>query len=191
MVDHNLHEDAAAYLRAPEFRDFRPKAGSPVIDAGTNFLSSTLLEAQADPFVKTTEGYMGAAPDIGAYEYGCTNYWIPGFQSAKASKPIPPDGSAGHATDRDLVWLGGYQGTSFDVYFGTDSNAVASATRASPEFRGNQLNNIYMPTNPVSNATCFWRIDTLTPEGTVTGDVWRLIYSPLLAEPVQGFIWDR
>jgi hypothetical protein len=44
--------------------DLRPKAGSVLIDSGT-----------VVPGV--TEGHLGSAPDIGAYEYG-GDYWVPG-----------------------------------------------------------------------------------------------------------------
>jgi hypothetical protein len=45
-------------------RDFRLKAGSPCIDAGTVI-----------PGI--TDGFKGSAPDIGAYEYGVV-FWKPG-----------------------------------------------------------------------------------------------------------------
>lgn len=44
--------------------DFRPAAGSPLIDAGVVWA----------PY---TDGYLGAAPDIGAYEYGAPR-WVAG-----------------------------------------------------------------------------------------------------------------
>ena len=51
--------------------DFRPKAGSSLIDQGKHKPGFT-------------DGYIGSAPDIGAYEYGDKNYWIPGYQTKKA-----------------------------------------------------------------------------------------------------------
>ena len=45
--------------------DFRPGADSPLVDTGKNI-----------PGV--TDGFKGAAPDIGAYEYGGEN-WKPGI----------------------------------------------------------------------------------------------------------------
>ena len=56
--------------------DFRPKAGSSLIDQGKHIPGYT-------------DGYIGSAPDIGAYEYGDENYWIPGYQTKKAKTPIP------------------------------------------------------------------------------------------------------
>ena len=49
----------------PPKLDFRPKAGSPLIDAGREI-----------PVV--TDGFKGKAPDIGAYEFGGEN-WKPGI----------------------------------------------------------------------------------------------------------------
>ena len=139
--------------------DFRPIASSATIDGG-KVVSGI------------TDGYIGSAPDIGVYELGNINYWIPGHQLAAATQPMPSNRSGGFTTDRDLIWLGGLEGTSFDVYFGNNNSAVAAATRSSSEFKGNQSNNIFMPDYSSSGRDCYWRIDTLTPVGTVKGTVW-------------------
>ena len=55
-------------LIAPEHFDFRPKAGSPLIDAGRIIPGFT-------------EDYKDNAPDIGAYEYG-GEHWIAGYQNS-------------------------------------------------------------------------------------------------------------
>ncbi|MHC4189591.1 MAG: right-handed parallel beta-helix repeat-containing protein [Planctomycetota bacterium] len=51
-------------VAGPAGRDFRPQAGSPLIDAGK-------------PIPGITDGYRGKAPDIGAYEFGGQR-WLPG-----------------------------------------------------------------------------------------------------------------
>lgn len=51
----------------PAGRDFRPQAGSPLIDAGK-------------PIPGITDGYQGKAPDIGAYEFGGQR-WLPGCRN--------------------------------------------------------------------------------------------------------------
>ena len=51
--------------------------------------------------------YVGSAPDIGAYELGDLNYWIPGRQLDTATTPIPPDLGINVKTDADLMWLAG------------------------------------------------------------------------------------
>jgi len=52
----------------PAGRDFRPRAGSPLIDAGR-------------VLIPVTDGYQGDAPDVGAYEYGGER-WLPGCRNA-------------------------------------------------------------------------------------------------------------
>ena len=59
-LTHNLELTPAQqmqYLMDPAGFDFRPKAGSPLIDAGRVVPGYT-------------DGYVGAAPDLGAYEFG-------------------------------------------------------------------------------------------------------------------------
>ncbi len=150
--------DIRDQVRDADNWDFRPKAGSALIDAGTVVSG-------------ITDGFLGSAPDIGAYEYGAANYWIAGRQEAAASTPIPPDGSTTVKPNADLMWLEGLDALSHDVYFGRSPAGVASATQASPQFKGNQTSNIYDPP-AFSSASYFWRIDTVTATGAVKGAVW-------------------
>jgi len=55
-------------LADPRRLDFRPRPGSPLIDAGT-------------PIPGITDGFRGKAPDIGAYEFGAER-WVPGYRNA-------------------------------------------------------------------------------------------------------------
>ncbi|MDP6654986.1 MAG: hypothetical protein QGH79_02935 [SAR324 cluster bacterium] len=48
--------------------------------------------------------YIGSAPDIGAYEYGDSVYWIPGYRYPHPSVPIPNDGAVDVPIDHSLVW---------------------------------------------------------------------------------------
>ena len=97
--------------------DFRPKKGSPLIDSGViipgindgndkgvphpedgiDFNHKPLYPGQKRKFV-------GEAPDIGAYEYGDSVYWIPGFRYPHPSVPIPNDGEVKVPIDHSLVW---------------------------------------------------------------------------------------
>jgi len=161
--DHNwtsakTGQDICTQLRDPENLDFRPRAGADIIDAGVIYLG-------------VTDGYIGVAPDIGAYEYGASHYWIPGHKSVRASCPVPPNRSMTVKPDADLMWKEGLGSLSHDVYLGRDPVAVATATRASPVFKGNQANNIYHP-QVLTPGTYFWRVDTVTATGTVKGSVW-------------------
>jgi len=97
--------------------DFRPKKGSSLIDSGViipgindgkdkgvphpedgiDFNHKPLYSGQKRKFV-------GEAPDIGAYEYGDSVYWIPGFRYPHPSVPIPNDGAVEVPIDHSLVW---------------------------------------------------------------------------------------
>ena len=153
--DHNWNGyvtslDIRTQLRDPDLLDFRPKAGSDIIDAGVVVSG-------------ITDGYGGAEPDIGAYEYGASSYWIPGRKQAGASGPVPPDNASGVKTDADLMWREGYQATSHHVYFGTSPGSLV--------FQGNPSSNIFDPGTLAANTVYYWRVDAVTPSGTVTGSV--------------------
>ena len=164
IYDHNWNgyengnADIRTLLRDPDNFDFRPLPDSLLVDGG-------VVEGGL------TDGYYGPAPDIGAYEHGTFNYWIPGRQEAEASIPVPPNGSATVKASASLMWLPGLESTSSEVYLGTSSNTVATATTNDVEYVGNPVNNMYDPLGLLAQ-TYFWRVDENTPTGTVKGAVW-------------------
>jgi hypothetical protein len=117
---------------------------------------------------------VGDAVDIGPYEYDAPVYWIPGFQFAQASTPVPPNGSTTVKPDADLMWLDGYGAAEHDVYFGTSEGAIAEAGRDSPEFRQTfeAPNNIFGPGVLEPGQTYYWRVDSIRAGEIVRGDVW-------------------
>ena len=117
--------------------------------------------------------HKGSSPDIGAYEYGAGNCWIPGCKLPKASMPIPPNQAQKVKKDADLMWLDGYKAASHDVYFGTNRSAVANATRNHKEYKGNKKNNIFEPGSLGACKTYYWRIDAVDKSGVAgTGNLW-------------------
>ena len=73
--------------------------------------------------MNSEEEVVGAAPDIGAYEYGDEHYWFPGPLLGKPSFAVPrtPDGDAqqaGPLPDADLMFLGALTYSRHKVYFG-------------------------------------------------------------------------
>jgi hypothetical protein len=153
----DIGKELESQLRDSVNLDFRPKADSDLVDGGT--IVPTI-----------TDGFVGAAPDIGAYEYNEPNYWIPGCQFEKAVTPIPHDGSTTARDDADLMWLGGKDALSHNVYFGAVSGSLL--------LQGNQTTNIFDPGPLTIGQQYFWRIDTVTPSETITGDEWT--FTPAL-----------
>jgi hypothetical protein len=148
-------------LRDPDNFDFRPKADSELVDAG-----STEVGIKLD--------YLGDAPDIGPYEYGDKNYWIAGRQGPRASVPIPPDGTTTAKIDADLMWLKAYKTELHDVYFGSSEKAVSAATKKSKEYKASQTSNIFDPAagNLEHGKTYYWRIDAVKNGNVIKGNVW-------------------
>ena len=140
-------------LRAPDNYDFRPKQGAAVIDAGIHLPGFT-------------DGFVGAAPDIGAYEFDDTNYWIPGRIVEYASHPIVPAGTVNVKVGSDLMWLPGTDAVSHNIYLGT------TPLLKEDDFKVNQTNNIFSTGVLAPDQEYYWRIDTVTAAGTVTGDTW-------------------
>ena len=166
ICDHNWNgyetgKGISTQLRDPDNLDFRPKPGAQIIDAGTTTPGDS-------------DSYLGEAPDIGAYEYGCDHYWIGGRRRRQASTPVPPDRAGNVKRDAGLMWLEAYKAASHNVFFGTDCLAVTNADDDAPEFMGNQTNNIYDPGILAPNTTCYWRIDALDAGGNAKshGNVW-------------------
>ncbi|VGO12988.1 hypothetical protein PDESU_01542 [Pontiella desulfatans] len=151
----------AELLRDTDNWDFRPRPDAvELVDQGTNILC--LVNGE---HLDVTAGWLGAAPDLGAYEHGASDYWIPGRQLPQASVPIPSDGNTKALYDCDLMWLGGLGSVSYTIHLGTASNSLA--------FMGSQTNNIFNPGGWTNDQTYYWRIDSvLADHSVVTGQVW-------------------
>ncbi|MHC4662942.1 MAG: right-handed parallel beta-helix repeat-containing protein [Planctomycetota bacterium] len=119
---------------------------------------------------------------VDAYnDYGSTTGVVWSFTAGDAPPaadvPIfPADDATGITLTPTLTWsCGGAVTDSFDVYFGNDSAAVASADSAAPEFKGNQTGTNYSPLPALAvNTSYYWRIDAgnTLGYGTTAGIVW-------------------
>jgi hypothetical protein len=155
--------DLSLLLRDPYGFDFRPRWDA--VELIDQAMERTCTYNNSNNVVNVTAGYTGDAPDIGAYELGEENYWIPGYQYPQASSPIPADGRTNALYDCDLMWLGGLDSVSYNIYLGTASNSLV--------YQGSQTNNIFNPGSWVNDQTYFWRIDCVLEDGSVEqGDVW-------------------
>jgi hypothetical protein len=128
----------------------------------------------------------------GALKLAKTYYWrIDEFDGATVYKgdvwsfttagaignPNPLDGAVGVYPTQILSWEAGAVAASHEVYFGMDANAVAEATKVSPEYKGPKAlgEESYDPGKLALNTTYYWRIDEINdvnPDSPWTGKVW-------------------
>jgi hypothetical protein len=166
----NVVGDARKFLRDPDNLDFRPRAGSPIIDAALSLTRDDLPEGF--PYDFEPLPHLGAGPDIGAYEHGAKRYWIPGFQAAHASTPIPPDGSLTARTDCDLMFLEGRGAVRHTVWFGRSPEGLGKIADVAET-------NIVKPPPLARNGVYYWRVDAIAADGSVqTGPVWTFTCGP-------------
>jgi Concanavalin A-like lectin/glucanases superfamily/Domain of unknown function (DUF4091) len=91
-----------------------------------------------------------------------------------ARYPLPEHRSKGVSVRPILAWQSDSVNVgSFNVYFGTDRNAVLNATPACPEFHGNQTPvNFQPPSTLARNTNYYWRIDEVVNTQVYKGYVW-------------------
>jgi hypothetical protein len=129
----------------------------------------------------------------GPLELGKTYYWrvdeIDGFETHKGdiwsfitggavSKPKPDNGAVDVNQTLILSWIPGIYSDSYQVYFGTDKNAVKNADSSSPQYKdsGDLGFESYDPGKLSMNTTYYWRIDEFNntnPDSLWIGPVWR------------------
>ena len=107
----------------------------------------------------------------------------------RATKPSPTDDDE-HTSERPvLTWRSAVGATGHRVYLGTDPAALAQATPASPEFRGEQQGWAF-DTAPLSlntRDTYYWRVDTLHGDRVVAGELWRFRIRHLAFPEAEGY----
>jgi hypothetical protein len=102
-------------------------------------------------------------------------------EGGPAETPSPFDTAAGVA-DTTLTWQPDPQATRHEVYVGTDSAALSSATTASPEYMGSTpLAAWSFPGN--AGMTYYWRIDSVNATRTVPGKIWSFSTGTTVAPP--------
>jgi len=75
-----------------------------------------------------------------------------------------------------LNWTAADNAASHELYFGTDADAVGSATTASPEYVGTRAlgSESYDPGGLAWDSGYAWRVDEVYPTETIKGPVWSL-----------------
>ncbi|MHC4436414.1 MAG: hypothetical protein ACYS3S_03565, partial [Planctomycetota bacterium] len=93
------------------------------------------------------------------------------------SGPNPADGAVDVNPAKIITWAAGAVAASHEVYFGTDADDVANATKASPEYKGPKaLGEESYDTGLLALETAYyWRIDEVNstnPDSPWAGNVW-------------------
>ncbi len=126
------------------------------------------------------------------------NVYLNGFAldvpnaSDQATAPSPAnndkhvDGDDGKTVK--LSWTAASSAKSHNVYFGTDSASVASATTSSTLYKGNVTNASYSVSKLSCHNTYYWRVDEVTSSGSVTkGSVWNFRPRRLAFPGAEGY----
>jgi hypothetical protein len=123
--------------------------------------------------------------DVHVFDVGAT---VPGPKTV--DNPTPPDGaiyappqSADFTNGVVLAWDATLGAATYDVYVGSSATAVANATTASAEYRGNVAVPQYTATFLTAGNTYYWRVDSVGSSNTA-GFVWSFGTS----NPVPVFI---
>jgi alpha-L-fucosidase 2 len=90
-----------------------------------------------------------------------------------AQMPSPADYAAGVNIGTGLSWLAGGTNYQHDVYWGTSSNAVATATTNSPQYLGRTGGTNVSPPLLLPRTTYFWRVDEISGTNIGAGTVWQ------------------
>jgi len=120
-----------------------------------------------------------------------------------AENPHPYDTEMDAPRSATLNWVPGVNALFQDVYFGTSRVAVASATIASPEYKGRQSDIFYVPTM-ARNTQYFWRVDQVIsipppppPPPPMAGNgaeepdySWRIDEETSGASVIVGNVWS-
>src|SRR5699024_10373819 len=108
----------------------------------------------------------------------------------QARLPIPTNGDEHIEADNNeftLQWSGADKADSHDLYFGTDSSAVASANRASSQFKGNYQDTTFHVDSLYSMLTYYWRVDEVSDGTQTRGDVWTFRTAQLAFPGAEGY----
>lgn len=140
-------------LRDPKTRDFRP----------TTYSALQTGDGITDPDLTADHG--GVLTYSGSYRSGVNDYWYPGRREAKTTGAIPSSASENIALTADLIWRPAYQASSYLVYLGKNEANLSLVSTLN--------NNIFDPGTLQPNQNYYWRVDAVTPSGTVSGDLWQ------------------
>ncbi|MHC4566348.1 MAG: sugar-binding protein [Planctomycetota bacterium] len=95
-----------------------------------------------------------------------------------AGNPQPANGDNAAPLNATLAWTPADTAASHDLYYGTDAEAVRTATTSSPEYMGNKAlgSESHNPGKLAWDTAYFWRVDA--------------VYAADPGNPVKGLVWS-
>ncbi len=115
--------------------------------------------------------WVGAIDEVRLFNYGMGAGEVRAlFDNGRVENPDPRNGARDAIPGAALTWQAAPAATAHDVYVGTNAQAVAAATTASPEYKGRRTTTSYTPAT-VPGATYFWRVDEIVDGTARRGDV--------------------
>ncbi len=87
-----------------------------------------------------------------------------------------------------MIWSKGRDAIFHNLYLGTDSASVSNADTTSSFYIGNKIltDTTYQIRNLKSLLTYYWRVDEVTPDGTVKGNIWKFRRAQLAFPDAEG-----
>lgn len=119
-----------------------------------------------------TRSFEGAIDEARVYDQALSAAELQTVYDGGAAEAPTPFDSATDVGPIDLKWASSGAAVSYDVYLGSDLNAVQSATPGSAEFRGSVTEATFVNPQAQVSATSYWRVDVVTTSGTIKGSVW-------------------
>ena len=103
----------------------------------------------------------------------------------KAGTPTPANGAIGTSMTPILTWNPGEFAASHELYFAADADAVANATKASPQFKATKALGAesYDPGKLAWQTTYYWRVDEIdntNPDSPWVGNIWTFTTADFL-----------
>ncbi|YCM43786.1 PQQ-binding-like beta-propeller repeat protein [Verrucomicrobiaceae bacterium 227] len=100
-------------------------------------------------------------------------------------QPSIPDGSSVFGTHQELSWSVSPSAVSYDVYLGTDQNAVRNAEKSDPEFLENTTRNSYWEevSGLIPGQIYHWKIVPIGVGGPGEPSIWSFQISPAIVDP--------
>jgi arabinoxylan arabinofuranohydrolase len=144
------------------------------------FTSSVYQTAGANPFLPL--GAVGSQLNLPGSSL--TTVVLDKFVAVgSATNPSPTNSETSVALNKTLSWTPGNNAVTHALYLGLNSNAVAQATAASPEFQGLLTTNSFTPIVLAGSSTYYWRVDEIVGANINTGSIWSFstVPAPTLA----------